>query len=312
MKKQTIGIFVIVLILATFFAIKSFWYVSGQEISSKKEILQHEPVITYSPEYFENMKRGSNSTKVINPRITKYQEYISHINNGKKIVPVVMYHYIEYFVDPHDTTKQKLNVMASMFEYQLASWKSSGYRTLFAKEMEKILDDDHYIHGRDVVLTFDDGYEDFYTIVFPLLKKYKMKGTVYVISNFVGRYGFLKKEQLIEMSKSGLVEIGGHTQNHAYLKGLKSEYIQTEVIDGKSDIEKMIGGKIETFAYPFGAFSDEAETIVGKAGYVIAFTTVPGIAHSPQEKLLLPRIRPFQINYQNIDASLAQIYSQYK
>ena len=312
MKKQTIGIFVIVLILATLFTIKSFGFVSGQEIRSKKEILQNEPVITYSPEYFENMKKGSASTKVINPRITKYQEYISHVNNGKKIVPVVMYHYIENFVDPHDTTKQKLNVMAPVFEYQLLAWKRSGYNTLFAKDLENILNDDHYIHGRDVVLTFDDGYEDFYTIVFPLLKKYKMKGTVYVISNFVGRYGFLKKEQLVEMSKSGLVEIGGHTQNHAYLKGLKNEYVLTEVIDGKSDIEKIIGSKIVTFAYPFGAYSEDAEKAVEKSGYKIAFTTMPGIAHSPQEKLLLPRIRPFQINYQNIDASLAQIYSQYK
>jgi len=269
-------------------------------------------IIAYGPEYFENSGREETSEATNSARFLKYQDILIESRDGKVIVPVVMYHYIEKYVDPQDTMKQKLTVMLPEFENQLLAWKKSGYETLFAKDLSKNLIDQKVMDKRAVALTFDDGYEDFYLYVFPLLKKNKAKATVYVISGYIGRQGFLTREQIRELSKSGYVEIGGHTVNHVYLKGLSRQTIAQEILNGKKEIEKLIGEKIETFAYPFGAYSLDAEVATINAEYDASFTTQPGIIHESTKTTLLSRVRPHQINYNDIDSSLVKIYNEYK
>ena len=156
-------------------------------------------IIAYGPEYFENSAIDKTSEATSSARFSKYQEVLTESREGKLVVPVVMYHYIEKYVDPQDTMKQKLTVMLPEFEHQLASWNKSGYETIFAKDLANDLIAQKIVDTRSVVLTFDDGYEDFYLYVFPLLKKYKTKATVYVISGYIGRHGFLTKEQIREL-----------------------------------------------------------------------------------------------------------------
>jgi peptidoglycan/xylan/chitin deacetylase (PgdA/CDA1 family) len=143
-----------------------------------------------------------------------------------------------------------------------------------------------------VVLTFDDGYEDFYTTVFPLLKKYQMKGTVYVIYDFINRPGFLKESEIKELIASGIVEIGSHTLDHKYLKTETLEEAKRQITDSKQKFEDAFGIKIRTFAYPFGAYNSEDADMVKDASYEAAFTTKPGAMMSNDAKFVLPRIRP--------------------
>ena len=143
-----------------------------------------------------------------------------------------------------------------------------------------------------MALTFDDGYQDFYTNAFPLLKKYKMKATLYIIINKLDKPGYLTKAELKELAESGLVEIGSHTFNHPDLRALKAKNAKFEIASSKIELEKRLGQLIPTFAYPFGYYAGEQLAIVKAIGYEAAVSVNPGSRHSTQDLFALKRIRP--------------------
>ncbi|NTU73363.1 polysaccharide deacetylase family protein [Candidatus Roizmanbacteria bacterium] len=207
-------------------------------------------------------------------------------------LPVIMYHYVEPTRDPNDTTRIKLSVHPAEFERELINLKANEYKTYFAKDIPGIVNNTLKTDPKRVVLTFDDGYEDFYTVVFPLLKKYQMKGTVYVIYHYIGRKDFLNEAEIKEMIESGLVEIGSHTLDHLYLKSVSPEVAREQITKSKQLFEARFGIPIETFAYPFGALNDEVVKMAEEAGYTAAVTVSPGDMISSDGLYVIPRIRP--------------------
>ncbi len=206
-------------------------------------------------------------------------------------LPIIMFHYVEYVKDVNDYIRRSLTIDPYTFEQQLISLRDNGYKTYFVKEIPDIFAKKVAYTPKSVVLTFDDGYEDFYTDVFPLLKKYQMKATLYIISDFIGRYQFLKVDQIKELAASGLVEIGAHTLDHVYLKSISSLVAQEQIIQSKKDLEKMLGIEVKTFAYPYGAFEKETLDLVKEASYSAAVSVISGISYTPTNILYLPRIR---------------------
>ena len=202
-----------------------------------------------------------------------------------------MYHYVEYVKDEGDYIRKSLDINPYMFEQQLKTLTENGYKTYFAKEITDIFDGRIPYSTKSAILTFDDGYEDFYTDAFPLLEKYKVKGTVYVITNFLGRKGFLTENQVKILSKSKYVEIGSHTLDHAYLKGMAKPAVREQVTESKLYLEKLIGQPIKTFAYPFGAFNEDDARLVKEASYSAAVSVIHGSEQSYSNIFFLNRIR---------------------
>ncbi|MDO8609527.1 MAG: polysaccharide deacetylase family protein [bacterium] len=207
-------------------------------------------------------------------------------------LPIIMYHYVEYVKDMNDTIRKRLDITPNLFEGHLQALHDANYKTYFAKDIYEILNGSVVQSSKSIVLTFDDGYEDFYTDVFPLLKKYQMKATLYVIYNFIDRKGFIKDAQIRELISSGLVEIGSHTFDHLYLKTVSNEVAIKQIIDSKKKFEERYGIEIKTFAYPFGAFNKDTIELVKKAGYTAALSVIPGIMQSKTNQFYLFRIRP--------------------
>ncbi len=130
-----------------------------------------------------------------------------------------------------------------------------------------------------VMLTFDDGYEDNYVHLFPLLKKHGMKAVIYLLGDRTipsnqwdlaqgaVEAPLMKKEQILEMSGSGLVEFGGHSLTHAKLTELTPEELERQVGGCKSSLEALLGKPILSFAYPYGFFSEAVKQSVQRAGY---------------------------------------------
>jgi len=206
-------------------------------------------------------------------------------------LPIIMYHYVEYVKDKGDTIRQKVNINPATFEWQIKTLKENGYQFYFVKDIPQLLRDDK-ISSRAAVITFDDGYRDFYTDAFPILKKYQVKSTNYIICDFIDGKNFMTENQIREVVKSGLVEIGAHTMNHAYLKLMASPSAKKEIVDCKKDLETMLGNKVKTFAYPYGAFSQETVDEVKKASFSAAVSVIPGIIQSENNLFYLSRIRP--------------------
>lgn len=169
-------------------------------------------------------------------------------------IPVLMYHYVEHVKDRGDKVRISLNTLPETLDLQIKTMKSAGYAFLTASDLADILDGIKTPPPKSVVLTFDDGYRDFYTDAFPILKKYQVKATEYVISGFLNLPNNLTKEQLKEVAQSGLVEIGAHTVHHLALGGANAKKAQGEIESSKIQLEQEINQPVVSFAYPYGSF----------------------------------------------------------
>ncbi len=206
-------------------------------------------------------------------------------------LPIIMYHYVEYVKDPGDTIRKSLDIVPSAFEAQLKVISEGGYKTYFVKEIPDILLGKTKYDNQGVILSFDDGYEDFYTSVLPLLKKYNVKATLYIVLDFIGRKGFLNEKELNEIVSSGLVEIGSHTLNHRYLKLLPIDIQRKEIVESRQKLEELLKTQIVTFAYPYGAYDNNTVELVKEASYSAAVSTIKGEVQSENSLFLLYRIR---------------------
>lgn len=204
-------------------------------------------------------------------------------------IPSFMYHHInlDALNDPKDSILRGLSMSPAKFEEDLKDIKDKGYETVFPYEINEKLKRNVKQDKKYVLLTIDDGYEDIYKNAFPLLKKYNMKATFYIMPNFVGRRDdpnrkgtpgdYATWEQLTEMHESGLINIGSHTMDHAELtnKKYKEVDLSYQISNSKNIIQKKLGIKVRDFCYPYGKYNDEIVKLVKEAGYDTA-TTIEG------------------------------------
>jgi len=204
---------------------------------------------------------------------------------------ILMYHYIEYSPEEADLVRQRLTIDPTIFKKQLVTLKQAGYQTYFVRQLTDILSGKLQPAKQSVILTFDDGYKDFYTIVFPLLKKYQFKATVFIIYDTIGGQAYLSSSQIEELAASGLVEIGSHTLDHVYLSKMPLSLADKQIVQSKLELEKKFKIKVSSFAYPYGAFSAETVKLVEQAGYSCAVSVIAGDWQSEQNLFYLYRLR---------------------
>jgi len=142
--------------------------------------------------------------------------------------------------------------------------------------------------GRAVVLTFDDGWSDFYENALPIVVRYGVPVTLFVPSRLVGRPGYLTRRQLEEVVRSG-VRIGSHTQTHPDLRKCTDRELDAEVRGSRIDLEDWIGAPVSTFAYPKGLHDERVVAAVARAGYEAATTTRRGWWRPGVDPMRIPR-----------------------
>lgn len=134
-----------------------------------------------------------------------------------------------------------------------------------------------------ISLTFDDGYEDFLINALPILNKYNVKGTLFILGTpetanrkaLDNQKTFLSLTDIKIIKKLGW-EIGFHTNTHTSLTNLTTEQLKKEIIEGKKNLEKKLGFKLRYFAYPMGEYSQKVINVVNEAGFEAAFSTNGG------------------------------------
>ena len=139
--------------------------------------------------------------------------------------------------------------------------------------------------GKTVCLTFDDGYVDNYTVLFPILKELGIPATCFVTNRGDPGFArsrwsmedpipanavFLNADMMREMDRSGLVEFGGHTAGHTTLTDIPVEVAMREIRENKIWIEQVLGQAISSFCYPRGYENDAVIGLVRSAGYKYA------------------------------------------
>ncbi len=191
------------------------------------------------------------------------------------VPPVVMYHSID-----NNDKSSKLSVSPESFERQMAFLRRNNYNVVSLEEMGRYIKDRKRPPHKTIAITFDDGYYNNYERAYPILKKYKIPATIFIIVDKIGRPGWLGWKELKEMSDSGLVTIGSHTVMHGWLPSVGTEELRSELEESKAIIEKNLAKKADTFCYPLGAYDERVKREVGRAGYACAVVTNPG-KHKP-------------------------------
>lgn len=207
-------------------------------------------------------------------------------------VPILLYHYVENVKDKRDTIRQSLNIPPYVFEQQVKTLADAGYTFMTARELGEVIDAKAQLPPKPVLLTFDDGHWDLATDILPLLRKYHAKATAYIVPGFIGGSDSLKPDQLREVIKSGLVEVGAHTIHHIALAGRGSQLVQKEVSESRAALEQDYKVQVVSFAYPNGSFDKQAIDAVKSAGFTTAVSLISGIEQGQQNRYYLYRLRP--------------------
>ena len=205
-------------------------------------------------------------------------------------VPVLMYHEIA----DATATSSPLAVAPDVFADQLAYLHDDGFYTLTACELAAFLADGvGALPDRPVVLTFDDGYGDFYTDALPVLKQHGFTGTLFQTTGWVGKEGEAKRmlnwRELAELHDTG-IEIGAHTVRHPQLDQLPEKELRDELYISKSVLEDKLGFAVPGLAYPFGYSNRKVREVARELGYTYAYSVDNALTTDAAGKFTLPRL----------------------
>ena len=161
-------------------------------------------------------------------------------------VPVLMYHAVGDEIWGYSD----LFVSAASMEEQLQYLQENGYEAIWFSDLAHIED-----YEKPVILTFDDGYDDNYTVLYPLLEKYQTKATIFVIGNAMGSTHKMTQEQVYEMAASGLVSIQSHTYTHGNLSAMDEPALRQEMERSNAALAAATGQIPYVLCYPEGKYS---------------------------------------------------------
>lgn len=186
-------------------------------------------------------------------------------------------------VTPHEDASG-MNMPPQKFEQLLQYLVKKGSIFCFVSELDQYLGQKHV-----VALSFDDGFLDNYEYAYPLLKKYNAKATIFLATQIEG-ITKLAPEQIHEMSNSGVIEFGAHTQHHVNLLKLSDDEAFQEMQNSKRDVEQLVG-HCPSFAYPFGRFNEKHQQMAKDIGFKNAVSTRKKVeAYTASNQFNIPRV----------------------
>lgn len=207
-----------------------------------------------------------------------------------RYVPVLMYHHLLAPIEAKKINASWMSVPPEVFDQQMNYLRQKGYQTISLAQLMSNLKNNS-LPAKPIVITFDDGYRELYDNLFPILKKYNFKATLFLISQFLDGERYLDWWHVREMISSGLVEVGDHTLNHPSLTKDGEAEERNQIFGAKNILEQNLGQTVNVFAYPYGGYNQTSEKILKEGGFMAAVTTKRGnpvCAGLPYE---IPRIR---------------------
>jgi len=194
-------------------------------------------------------------------------------------VPILMYHSIS---QTQNAKFRPFTVPPITFAAQMQYLTIAGYTPITVTQfVQAMTTPEQTLPERPVILTFDDGFADFFLNAFPILQQHQFTATLYVATAFIeGTSHWLRREgegMRPMISKNALrhvhnygIECGGHTHSHPQLDTLTPEKAQHEIVHCKDVLEQLLGRRISSFAYPFGYTTPTVQSLVREAGYTSA------------------------------------------
>lgn len=228
-------------------------------------------------------------------------------------IPVLMYHHVNH-------KGSFINVTPDNFEKQMRFLKDKGYNTINTIDYLEIINRGLKIPKKTVMITFDDGWLDNWLFAYPILKKYKLKAVVFIITSLISQSkkrsindfiipdhsGCLEKiktdrsdevmlswEEIKEMENSGLIDIQSHSHTHKRWDKIFSdnielkEHLYKDLKTSKDLIEEKLNKNCIALCWPWGIYNENYINIAKNLGFKLCFTTEKGTnsIHSDMYKI---------------------------
>lgn len=197
-------------------------------------------------------------------------------------VPILSYHKV-------GDTVEAYSVSPADFERQMRCLAEGGYTAISLSELVAHMTAGAPLPARPVVITFDDGYADNYTTALPILKRYGLKATVFVVTDFLDERPYMTWDEVKALRKAG-IEIGSHTLAHRDLTWLPRDERLEDLRASKEGLEWRLDAPVRFLAYPFGSYDAAVEEALKQAGFKAAVTTVLGLNKPGDDVYALKRI----------------------
>jgi len=205
-------------------------------------------------------------------------------------VPILEYHYIRVNPDPRDRLGFNLSVTPPDFTAQMDWLKASGYHPIDLNDLRGYFEHRLPLPARPVVLTFDDGYIDFFTTALPILIDHGFRAVSYVVPGFLDRPRYMTTDEVRAIDSDGM-EVAAHTMHHVDLTTASPAQLTMEIQGSRSVLEQITGHAVLDFCYPSGKYDAAVVAATQRAGFESATTEVAGASHTWADRLTWSRVR---------------------
>ncbi|MFE6073201.1 polysaccharide deacetylase family protein [Paenibacillus sp. NPDC057886] len=225
-----------------------------------------------------------------------------HIAQGSATeVPVLMYHYIQPKINNHETNNKSI-INLEDFEENMKYLHEEGYNTITLEQLEQYVNGQISLPQKSIVITFDDGYQNNYTLAYPVLKKYNFHASLFVIGSKIqdqpsafdpAKKTFISKQEM--QAAKDVFEFNSHTYNlhhKGYMRCGDNVPVGLDTSLLNDDVKLMKETGIDTpyLAYPFGYTSTQMIYQLQQNGYRMAFSVRSGFVRPGDNPMKLPRL----------------------
>ena len=220
------------------------------------------------------------------PALILFLWFSAHYNFWRPGVPwsaprILMYHSVSA-----EEPSMGINLSPARFEAQIAWFARHGFEFCTVSGLLAAPASGQ----KRVAITFDDGFENNYSVALPILRQYGAKATIY-LSPAKPDTVLLSESQIRDMADSGDVEFGAHTVDHINLKNVSDEEARSQLRRSRKLAEQLSGMPCVAFAYPYGRYEERHVAMVEEAGFTSAVTTRKKIIRNLSEhRFELPRV----------------------
>jgi len=219
-------------------------------------------------------------------------------------VPVLTYHSI-------DESGSIISTSPENFRRQMGILSESGFNVISLKELTASLHENRSLSPKQIALTFDDGFQNFYTKAFPILLEYGFTATVFLVTDYCDKYNdwpgnlptlgkskLLSWNEIKELNKYD-IDFGAHTSTHPDLTRLSTAETEKEMVQSKKKIEDHLGAEVTDFAYPYGRYNERVKRMT-RNYFRGACSTDLGVVHTESDLFSLKRVDSYYLSNDRI------------
>lgn len=200
-------------------------------------------------------------------------------------LPILMYHFF-YDEQTGETGSDNNWMEISSFDEQMKYLSENDYYYPTWNEVSLFVKGEKELPEKSVVITIDDGDPSFFRLALPILEKYNVKATCFVITAWY--------RDSIKENPSSILRYESHSDDmHKPGSDGKGAFLTISEEGAKADLQTSIEmcGSGDVFCYPFGHYNDRCKRILQELGFKAAVTIEGGKASLGSDPYQLPRVR---------------------